>query len=149
MEGTPKEISQLEAVLQNLPGFKKTLVPELDDRWRFSAKLYHQDALVPHFATRWHHVKSWWKLHKVGSQSKNISQLQVKLQNLPGFKKTLVPELAARWRFSAIFYHQMAQWKVDRSNTKAGLNSKEISQLEAYLHIDANSGGAETRITAQ
>ena len=42
-------------------------------------------------------------------QSKNISQLKVKLQKLLGFKKTLVPELAARWRFSVEFYHQKAQ----------------------------------------
>lgn len=34
----------------------KILVPELDDRWRFSAKFYHQVDLIPHFAIRWHHV---------------------------------------------------------------------------------------------
>ena len=44
-----------------------------------------------------------------GLAVKKISQLKAKLQSLPGFKKTLVAELAARWRFSAKFYHQMAQ----------------------------------------
>ena len=52
MEGTLKEISQLEAVLQNLPGFKKILVPDIEDRWRISAKFYHQVDVVPNFATR-------------------------------------------------------------------------------------------------
>ena len=79
MEGTPKEISQLEVVLQNLQGFKKILIPELDDRWRFITPGWHGSKFCHQVA----------QLKTGGLKVKKKSQLEVKQQNLPGFKRDI------------------------------------------------------------